>query len=203
MEYKRTMESVIRKVSKGFPVLLLTGMRQVGKTFLLNKIKEPEREYVSLDFPDERELARNHPDLFLQRHTPPILIDEVQYAPELFTYIKIYADTHRQDGLFWMTGSQKFSLIKGIQESLAGRVAILDMLGLSYREISRQPLGQPFFPPAVKTLRSKKNNLKLLDVYKIIWTGSFPRLIVQKAENRDVFFRSFLQTYIERDIKDY
>lgn len=203
MEFTRTMAPVIKKVSGGFPVLLLTGMRQIGKTFLLSRVKEPERNYVSLDFPDERELARNYPDLFLQRHTPPILIDEVQYAPELFTYIKIYADTHKQDGLFWLTGSQKFSLMKGIQESLAGRVAVLDMLGLSYREINRQPESRPFLPSGVKQLSSKTKNLRLLDVYKIIWTGSFPRLVVHKGENRDIFYRSFLQTYIERDIKDY
>ena len=121
-------------------------MRQIGKTFFLEKIKEPGRKYVSLDFPDDRELAQIHPDLFLQRYTPPLLIDEVQYAPELFTYIKIYADTHRQNGLFWLTGSQKFSLMKGIQESLAGRVAILNMLGLSYREMIKRPESRPFLP---------------------------------------------------------
>ena len=205
MELERTMSSVIKRVSKGFPILLLTGMRQVGKTFLLNKIKERNRKYVSLDFPDERELAKNHPDLFLQRYTPPILIDEVQYAPELFQYIKIYSDAHNQDGLFWLTGSQKFSLMKGIQESLAGRVAILDMLGLSYREIIRQPASKPFLPSmnAADHHSSNLKDLKLLDLYRIIWEGSFPRLIVHSGENREIFFRSYLQTYIERDVKDY
>jgi predicted AAA+ superfamily ATPase len=115
MDLERTMPPAIKRISRGFPVLLLTGMRQIGKTFLLNKIREPRRKYVSLDFPDDRELAKNHPDLFLQRYEPPVLIDEVQYAPELFTYIKIYSDTHRRNGLFWLTGSQKFSLMKGIQ----------------------------------------------------------------------------------------
>jgi predicted AAA+ superfamily ATPase len=130
------------------------------------------------------------------------LIDEVQYAPELFTYIKIYVDTHRQNGLFWLTGSQKFSLMKGIQESLAGRVAILDMLGLSYREIVKRPESRPFLP-SMKEHYSDLRPLKLLDLYRIIWNGSFPRLVVQRGENREIFFRSYLQTYIERDVKDY
>jgi len=203
MKLKRTMMPVIKKVSRGFPVLLLTGMRQIGKTFLLNEIKEPKRNYVSLDFPDERELAINHPDLFLQRHLPPVLIDEVQYAPELFTYIKIFVDTHKQNGLFWLTGSQKFSLMKGIKESLAGRVAILDMLGLSYREITEQPESKPFLPSFDYKPLQKKGEIKLLDLYKTIWTGSFPRLVAKNGENREIFYRSYLQTYIERDIKDF
>jgi len=85
MDINRTIAPVIKRVSRGFPILLLTGMRQIGKTYLLEKIREPGREYVSLDFSDNRELAKNHPDLFLQRYKPPVLIDEVQYAPELLT----------------------------------------------------------------------------------------------------------------------
>jgi predicted AAA+ superfamily ATPase len=196
------MEPTIKKISRGFPILLLTGLRQIGKTFLLEKIKEPGRKYVSLDFPDDRELARNRPDLFFQRYEPPILIDEVQYAPELFTYIKIYADIHQKNGLFWLTGSQKFGLMKGIQESLAGRVAILDMLGLSYREMVKQPKNVPFLP-SMTGHHSDLKPLKLHDLYKVICKGSFPRLVVHRGENREIFFRSYLQTYIQRGVKDY
>ena len=114
MDIERTGFSTIMKISRTFPVLLLTGMRQTGKTYLLKKIMEPQRKYVSLDYPDQRELARTHPDLFLQRYSPPVLIDEVQYAPELFTYIKIHVDNHKKNGLFWLTGSQKFSLMQNI-----------------------------------------------------------------------------------------
>ena len=203
MDINRTIAPVIKRVSRGFPILLLTGMRQIGKTYLLEKIREPGREYVSLDFSDNRELAKNHPDLFLQRYKPPVLIDEAQYAPELFNYIKIYADTHRQDGLFWLTGSQKFNLMQGIQESLAGRVAILDMLGLSYREIIGQPKSKPFLPSKkINQPSPAMKNLKLLDLYKIIWRGSYPRLVVHNGKNREIFYRSYLQTYIERDIRD-
>ncbi|MCL2765919.1 MAG: ATP-binding protein [Treponema sp.] len=204
MDIERTIGPVIKRVSKGFPIILLAGMRQIGKTYLLEKIKESERQYVSLDFPDQRELAKNHPDLFLQRYKPPLLIDEVQYAPELLTYIKIYVDTHKQNGLFWLTGSQKFSLMKGIQESLAGRVAILDMLGFSYREAAGQAKSVPFLPSKnIKHVSPNGINMNILDFYKIIWTGSFPRLVVQNGKNWEFFYRSYLRTYIERDIKDY
>jgi len=204
MDIERTISPAIKRVSRGFPILLLSGMRQIGKTYLLEKIKESGRKYISLDFSDDRELAKNHPDLFLQRYKPPLLIDEVQYAPELFTHIKIYVDTHKQDGLFWLTGSQKFSLMKGIRESLAGRVAILDMLGLSYREITGQPKSRPFLPSkTIKQPSSAMKSLKLLELYKIIRDGSYPRLVAHNGKNREIFYRSYLQTYIERDIKDY
>lgn len=100
MNLERTISATVKQVSKNFPVLLLTGMRQTGKTYLLKQIMEAGRRYVSLDFPDDRELAKNHPDLFLQRYPPPVVIDEVQYAPQLFTYIKIYVDTHKKTGFF-------------------------------------------------------------------------------------------------------
>jgi len=202
MDLERTISPVIGKISRGFPVLLLTGMRQTGKTYLLKNLEEPGRKYVTLDSPDDRELAKTHPDLFLQRYHPPVIIDEVQYAPELFTYIKIYSDTRRKNGLFWLTGSQKFVLMKGIQESLAGRIAILDLLGLSYSEMLQKPQTRPFLP-SMNTDRDDPIPLHLLDLYKIIWNGSFPQLIINKGKNREVFYRSYLQTYVERDVKDY
>jgi predicted AAA+ superfamily ATPase len=128
---ERTLSQVVAQVSKSFPVLLVTGPRQVGKTTLLETCSEKGRRYVSLDDLEQRELAQTDPALFLQRHKPPVTIDEVQYAPELFSYIKMAVDKSRQPGMFWLTGSQKFHLMKGISESLAGRVAIIDMLGLS------------------------------------------------------------------------
>ncbi|MCL2043702.1 MAG: ATP-binding protein [Treponema sp.] len=203
MDIERTAFATIKKVSKTFPVLLLTGMRQTGKTYLLKKIMEQGRKYVSLDYPDERELAKTSPDLFLQRYSPPVIIDEVQYAPELLTFIKIHVDANRKNGLFWLTGSQKFSLMKGIQESLAGRIAILDLLGLSYREMIRKPQTQPFLPSMNMIKHSTEKPMNLPGMYKTIWNGSYPGLFVNKGKNREIFYRSYLQTYIERDIKDY
>lgn len=135
---KRTLEKVIKQISNTFPVLMLTGPRQVGKTTLLMNMKEENREYITLDDLEQRQLAQNDPALFLQIHKVPMIIDEVQYAPNLFSYIKIHVDKNQKNGDFWLTGSQKFNLMKEIQESLAGRVAIIDMLGLSNKEIENK-----------------------------------------------------------------
>jgi predicted AAA+ superfamily ATPase len=199
---ERTMIPVIKKSSKHFPVLLLTGMRQVGKSTLFEMLKDPGRKYVSLDSFDDRELARNNPVLFIQKYEPPVIIDEVQYAPELFTYIKMYVDSHKKDGDFWLTGSQKYELMKGIQESLAGRVAILDMLGLSYKEIIKKPYESKSFTPSMEMIKLNFKAKKLMEVYKIIWEGSYPRLIIHKGESRDTFYKSYLQSYIERDVRN-
>ena len=137
---ERTLESAIKQASKSFPVILITGPRQVGKTTLLESCCDKNRRYVSLDDLFQRNLAKEDPELFLQKNPPPIIIDEVQYVPELFTYIKILVDKIKKPGLFWLTGSQKFNLMQGIGETLAGRVAILDMLGLSQKEINNQLL---------------------------------------------------------------
>lgn len=140
------MENRILELSKSYSVILLTGPRQAGKTTMLRKVAEKVaekesigRRYVTLDNLSERDLAKNDPALFLQLHKPPVLIDEVQYAPELFTYIKIYVDEHHNPGDFWMTGSQIFRLMRGVQESLAGRVALLHMSPMSQREIIGAP----------------------------------------------------------------
>jgi predicted AAA+ superfamily ATPase len=199
----RTMSTFIKEISKQFPVLLLTAMRQVGKSTLLQSIAEPDRKYISLDDFDIRNLAKTDPHQFLQTYPPPIIIDEIQYAPELFTYIKIYADTHKQSGLFWLSGSQKFSLMKGIQETLTGRVAILDMLGLSYKEIDKKPFeSKPFCPSMDLVLDKNAKGKSADDLYKIIWRGFFPEMVVNEDYNRDVFFKSYVKTYIERYARD-
>ena len=110
----RSLETVVKQVTLEYPVVLVTGARQVGKTTMLQKLMEgTERRYVTLDDLNERSLAKTDPEMFLQLHKPPVLIDEVQYAPELFTYIKIYADSHQEPGAFWLTGSQVFKLMHG------------------------------------------------------------------------------------------
>ena len=131
----RSLEKVVQQVTQEYPVVLVTGPRQVGKTTMLQKLMEgASRGYVSLDDLNERALAKNDPELFLQLHKPPVLIDEVQYAPELFTYIKVYADTHHEPGAFWLTGSQRTRLMEKSQETLAGRLGILKLYPLSQRE---------------------------------------------------------------------
>ena len=145
---KRAAEDTIKRVSDMFPVLLLTGPRQVGKTTLLQKIAEEqkskgiERKYVTLDDPDVRYLAKHDPALFLQRYSAPVLIDEIQYATELLPYIKMSVDHSKRKGDFWLTGSQVFHLMKNVSESLAGRVGIVNLLGLSDAEIYQEPVIQ-------------------------------------------------------------
>ena len=211
---KRTISDAILQISATWPVLLLTGPRQVGKTSVLNMLKEKGRKYVSMDDLAARDLAINDPQAFLQKYEPPVMIDEIQYAVNLFTCIKIWVDERRYeyksggkksanpDGAFWLTGSQKFSLMKGVRESLAGRIAIIDLLGFSYQEsIGKPEKSKPFRPDEVDMLR-KTEKRAIMDVYRDIWNGSFPEFITKPAMGRDRFFSSYMQTYIERDVKD-
>ena len=145
--YPRTLEVACRQAADQFPVLLLTGPRQVGKTSLLEHLRDPARSYVTLDDMNLRALAKSDPPLFLQRFPPPVLIDEVQYAPELFPAIKYVVDHSPIPGGIWLTGSQSFPLMKGVSESLSGRVAILNLLGFSAREADRRPADMPAFLP--------------------------------------------------------
>ena len=186
LHIKRTITKTIKNLSDNFPVLLLTGPRQVGKTTLLEDCKEEGRGYVTLDDLEQRALAISDPVLFLQTHKAPVIIDEVQYAPQLFSAIKIIVDQDKRPGLFWLTGSQKFHLMQGISETLAGRVAICDMLGLSQVELYNKTQ-QPFLPTHewVEAARPQSKAISLNELYRIIWLGSLPKI----------------QTYIQRDVQ--
>ena len=148
MMFPRTLSRFALETSAVFPVLLVTGARQVGKTTLLQALREPERGYVTLDDPLVLRLAREDPALFLQRFEPPVLIEEIQYAPELLPHIKMAVDSARRPGMFWLTGSQPFHLMQGVSESMAGRVAVVQMLGFSRREAEGkgQETVAPFLP---------------------------------------------------------
>ena len=203
MYYERTIEMTARNISETFPVLLVTGPRQVGKTTLLERIAEPERKIVSLDNPTLRALAKSDPELFLQRYAPPVLIDEVQYAPELFPYIKILVDKRKQNGDFWLTGSQMFRMMKNVTESLAGRVGVLPMLGLSSAEIDGRHPGP--FVVDVGNLTERIANASpksVTEVFARIFKGSMPRLYETNNINRELYFESYLDTYLTRDIRD-
>ncbi|GHU41862.1 ATPase [Spirochaetia bacterium] len=202
---ERTMKNHIKKVSGAFKIVLLEGQRQVGKSTLLSGIAEPSRKYITLDNIKLRTLAKNDPELFLQQNPPPIIIDEVQYAPELFPFIKIYVDTHpTKTGSFWLTGSQRFILMQNVQESLAGRVAIIDLLGLSYREKCSLASSSKLFLPKMKLTKTQIiPQITPANVYKRIWEGSFPEPVLNKKLSREVYFNSYIQSYIERDVKDF
>ena len=205
MYFSRTLEDAFRDASTQFPVVLLTGPRQVGKTTLLQHLCQADRRYVTLDDLAVRSLAAEDPELFLQRYRPPVLIDEVQYAPNLLPYIKMEVDASRTCGAFWLTGSQQFHMMKDITESLAGRVAVVNLLGFSRREQDRRLLRlDPFLPKAeLIDMRAATAGVTNLDaVFKTIWTGSFPVLHAGPVRDRDLFYSSYLQTYLQRDVRD-
>lgn len=205
MFFPRAMGAACRAAAEQFPVLMLTGPRQVGKTTLLQHLAEESRRYVTLDDPAARVLAKQDPLLFLQRYEPPVLIDEIQYAPELLPIIKLLVDRLRKPGLIWLTGSQQFQLMRGISETLAGRVAILNLLGFSNRERHRLSLDLPPFVPSAGELKRRDRvsvRLGLKDVYRDIWMGSFPALVAGPVRDRDLFYSSYLQTYLQRDVRD-
>jgi predicted AAA+ superfamily ATPase len=202
---KRDMEKIVLKLANEYPAILITGPRQVGKTTMLKNLMEgTKRTYVSLDDLNERELAKNDPAMFFQIHKTPIFIDEVQYAPELFTYIKIMIDKNHNPGEFWLTGSQIFKLMQGVQESLAGRIAILNLSSLSQNEIYNH-LENVAFSTDLNILSKKEKEIKqanTLDIFKRIYTGSMPAIVSGKYSDNNIFYMSYLSTYLERDVKE-
>ena len=202
MYINRDLEKVVLRTSEVFPVVLITGPRQVGKTTMLEKLAEDERKYVTLDNPMARDIAVNDPELFVQRYAPPVIIDEIQYAPQLLPYIKMYVDEHKNKGDFWLTGSQMFHLMKNVSESLAGRVGVINMLGLSNSEIKGYK-GTPYRTD-LETLYDKLNiapKQDLKEVYNRIFKGSMPALY-ETEQDLEIYYSSYVNTYLQRDIKD-
>jgi len=201
MYINRALEKRILAASEQFRALIVTGPRQVGKTTLLKYLADKDREYVTLDDPVEREAAVNEPALFIERHKPPVIIDEIQYAPNILPYIKMYVDTHQNKGDFWLTGSQKFHLMKNISESLAGRIAVIEMYGLSQSEISGNENYAFACDHTEMSERYKtRKPLNLEDIYERIFKGSMPEAYTGKF-NREEFYSSYVNTYLERDIR--
>lgn len=201
---KRSLEKVVLQVTKEYPVVLISGPRQVGKTTMLKKLMEGTgRNYVSLDDLQERALAKNDPEMFLQLHKPPVLIDEVQYAPELFSMIKLIVDKEHRKGDFWLTGSQIFDLMKGVQESLAGRVAVLSLSSLSQTEIYGGE-DRPFRIELEDLTKRKegRTSADLQEIFRRIFQGSMPAIVSNEVSNNSIFYGSYLSTYIERDVRN-
>ena len=204
---ERDLKSKIIELNKEYSAILITGARQVGKSTLFKNIMEEihaDREIVTLDDLEERALAKKDPAMFLQIHEPPVMIDEVQYAPELFSYIKIEIDRGAAPGSFWLTGSQAFQLMELAQESLAGRVAILRLSSLSQHETYGNGEDSPFNVSlnGIKGRRKTHAPAAMDEIYKRIWNGGMPGLISGKFTDRDVYYSSYIQTYIERDVSE-
>ncbi len=202
---KRTLEEKIREISEDYSCLLLIGPRQVGKTTMLEHLMEgTARQKVTLDDSENRRLAQTDPALFLELHPAPVLIDEVQYAPELFPYIKIRVDQGAEPGAYWLTGSQAFQLMELAQESLAGRTAIVHMSALSQSELYGDGTTEPL-SLRLEALRKRAERLRgcsPAEMYQRIWNGGMPGHRSGRYKDRDVFYSSYIQTYIQRDVSD-
>ncbi len=208
MLYKRTISSTLKTLIKHYPVIMLTGPRQVGKTTTLRNLEtSKEFKYISLDNPLVRAEAKSNPELFLQRNKPPLIIDEIQYADELLPYIKIIVDDFRYksdnpNGLYLLTGSQMFQSMNNISESLAGRVAILNLYGLSISELNQ--VEETKFIPTYENLskRVDRYQTNIEEVFDNILRGSYPELYRNKNMDIGIFYSSYVQTYLEKDIRD-
>ncbi|MBQ6586206.1 MAG: ATP-binding protein [Coriobacteriales bacterium] len=209
MYIERSAETLVRSYSDHFKVIAVTGPRQVGKTTMLMHLAQQdaergiERAYVSLDDVSLQMLAKDDPALFLQRFKPPIIIDEIQKAPELLPYIKHAVDGSSRNGLFWLAGSQPLHLMRGLSESLAGRVGIIELLGLSNAELAGKP-NVPFDPTQEYFLaRSEQmTSFGVTEAYRRIIAGSLPGIQSLPDDLRRGAYESYIDTYVMRDIHD-
>ena len=201
----RTLEQKIMDISRDYSCLLLIGPRQVGKTTMLEHLmKGSARRKVTLDDAENRRLAQSDPALFLEMHPAPVLIDEVQYAPQLFSYIKINVDNGAAPGSYWLTGSQAFQLMELAQESLAGRTAIVHMSALSQSELYGDGTTEPLSinPEKLNHRKEHLSSCNSVEMFERIWSGGMPGHRSGRYTDRDVFYSSYIQTYINRDVSD-
>ncbi len=200
MEYiKRSIEDIILKSEKTFKSILVTGARQTGKSTVLKRLF-PEKKYVPVDDPFVEEQAVEQPEMFMMLNPPPVIYDEVQRAPNLFRYIKIKCDESDERGLFCLSGSQPLELMEGVSESLSGRIGIIELAGLSMREIKGDSFNRPFVP-TMEYVKERSKSVKPFDnIWKVIHRGGYPEL--QNPEvDWSVFFSSYIKTYLERDVR--
>ena len=203
MYVNRHLETVLQKASKMFGAVLVTGPRQVGKTTLLRNFSQ-DAAYVTLDDPMQLHAAIEEPATFFKDNKPPVFVDEIQYAPNLFPYIKMQVDAKQGKGLFYLSGSQQFKLMKNVGESLAGRLGVLNLLGFSMREYQQSSFNEGFLPTQ-EYFASRKAALKPLsydELWKLIHRGSMPDLLLNEDFDWQLFYASYVKTYIERDVRE-
>lgn len=201
MYHPRAIEPWIKQYQEQFPILLLTGPRQVGKSTVLSQVAGDRYTKVTMDDPLLRQQVGQDPALFLKNNPPPLLLDEVQYVPELFPHLKMLADREQRDGLILMTGSQAFALMRHVSESLAGRVGILRLQGISLRERFDIAFNQPFIPDETY-LNEREGGLKPYEhLWDIIHRGYMPKLAFNPDNSWEIYYASYVETYIQRDVK--
>lgn len=199
MDYiPRVAINVLKKYLRQFKVVLLTGPRQVGKSTLLQKTLQPKFEYITLDDMNELELAQTDVQQFFINHKNPLIIDEVQYAPDLFRQIKFLVDKSTKKGMFCLTGSQTYELMQNVSESLAGRIGILQLSPLSLRELNKIDFDLPFIPKKKYYAKREPFVKKEKDIWQRIFRGSMPELTNKKID-WSFFYNSYIQSYIQRD----
>jgi predicted AAA+ superfamily ATPase len=201
----RALERKFLHMNGFFKAILVTGARQVGKTTMLRHLAEEDRRaYVSLDDLAARALARSDPALFFQTWPPPVIIDEVQYAPELFGHIKILCDASDETGQIWLTGSQQFSMMKHVRETLAGRIGILTLHSLSQQEIGGVLFEDEldFCLPVLRERQGRALRMDVRQVFEMIWHGGMPQVLQADAEQRHEYYNSYVNTWLMRDIAE-
>jgi len=207
MEYiHRSLERKFTRMSQFFKAVLVTGARQVGKTTMLRYLADGQnRTYVTLDNLMARDLARSDPVLFFQTYKPPIIIDEVQRAPELFSQIKILCDESERTGLFWLTGSQQFDMMKNVRETLAGRIGILELYSFTKNEIEAIVYGNDldFSLSCFQARQAVTPKNDIYSVFENIWRGGMPQVLHADAEQRQEYFNSYVNTYLMRDVTEF
>jgi len=200
---KRHADEAVRELSKMFGAVLVTGARQIGKTTLLQEVTA-HASYVTLDDPVKRISAIEQSGIFFKDAPPPVFIDEIQYAPNLFPQIKIILDKEKKKGQFFLSGSQQFEMMKNVSESLAGRLGILNLHGISLRELYGVSFNDPFLPTDEYFTSRKKCmvDIPYANVWNTIHRGSFPELCANGSFDWQMYFAAYVKTYIERDVHD-
>jgi len=205
MYIQRHAEKVVARIARRKAVLVITGARQVGKSTMLKEVFRGIR-YIALDSPLVRQSAKDNPSIFFAQHSPPVIVDEIQKAPELFEYVKDIVDQRGEKGSFYLTGSQSLALMKNISESLAGRAGIIKMSGLSLRELHGIAYREPFKPGLEHDSAMAKEDAAFdyQRILGIIHKGSFPELYEAESDLKDWsdYHSSYFQTYIEKDIRE-
>lgn len=197
--FTRQMEQSILKASKTFPVIMVCGQRQTGKSTMLKHLAEADRKYVTFDDTKARLLAINDPDLFFETYGYKLIIDEFQRVPSILLEIKKIVDEKGENGMFWLSGSQKFVMMKNVSESLAGRVAVFDLLPLSHNEIICD-IKEPFSPDLNSLKQRTFHTRTQIEVFEDIFKGGLPKIALNNDVDRDIYYSSYVNTYIERDI---